>query len=164
MGSPLLQVATYSLPPDEFQLGDPKKRQQQSSAISTSSFNDNGYRIQFLFYGVATKDDTTNNGTTILPTSRIHVSLYTRKRNPNLAYYFGDTTQQITESDIQVWLDQERNNLQTANTYTLDLGAYSSMTYQLQTHLCLKDRGWNNIGFAPSFNEVPEITTHIAPV
>ncbi|KAI8148890.1 hypothetical protein BJV82DRAFT_663240 [Fennellomyces sp. T-0311] len=143
--------------PDSFQLGDPKHRQFNTGAVG----DDNGYRLQFLFYGVATKSSNPNG--TISQISRVHVSLYPRGRNPNLAYYFGDTTQQLSQSDIQVWLNGERNDLQTSNTYSLELGAYSSIIYQLQDHLYLQNTGWNNIGFAPTYNSVPEVTTAYRP-
>ena len=149
--------------PDDFQLGDPKLRQQHQT-----SNGDNGYRVQFMFYGVATKPDIAihGNSTTTLTFSRIHVSLYPRGRNPNLAYYFDDATQKISESDMQNWLDQERNDLQTSssNTYTLELGAYSTIAYQLQEHLYLdNNNAWNSIGFAQDYNRVPELTSSCRP-
>ncbi|KAI9275481.1 hypothetical protein BDA99DRAFT_601110 [Phascolomyces articulosus] len=157
-GQPTVPTCYLFTAPDEFELGDPKQRQKQQS-----NNNDNGYRIQFIFYGVATKPNPSIDGnTTFISYSRIHVSLYPRGRNPNLAYYFGDTSQKLSESDIQVWLNEERNDLQTSssNTYTLELGAYSSVAYQLQEHLYLdNDNGWNSIGFAPNYNSVPEVAS-----
>ncbi|KAG2223608.1 hypothetical protein INT45_001690 [Circinella minor] len=151
--------------PDDFQLNDPKSRQLQQQ---TSNNSNNGQRIQFMFYGVATKPNIAihGNSTASLTFSRIHVSLYPRGRNPNLAYYFDDTTQKMSKSDIQTWLDEERNDLQTSssNTYTLELGAYSTIAYQLQEHLYLNnDNGWNSIGFAQDYNRVPELSSSCRP-
>lgn len=91
--------------------------------------------------------------------SRVHISVYHPDRDPNKVVYNISDQPNLTSADIQEWIRRDRNDQETANTYTAEINTYSSIGYQLKNHHYLLNVPWNTVGFAQSRNSTPEIET-----
>lgn len=116
---------------------------------STSGAN-NGSRLLFNMWG----DQTITYG-------RVHVSVYPKQMNPNIATYnINDTISSLmSEASVLNWQINERNDLQATNVFDIQPSTYSSLAYNLIDHQYLQDVGWNYVGFLPITNSTPEIET-----
>lgn len=116
---------------------------------STSGAN-NGSRLLFNMWG----DQSITFG-------RVHVSVYPKQMNPNVATYsINDTISSLmSEANVLNWQNAERNDLQATNVFDIQPSTYSSLAYNLIDHQYLQDVGWNYVGFLPITNSTPEIET-----
>ncbi|KAI7885888.1 hypothetical protein K492DRAFT_203691 [Lichtheimia hyalospora FSU 10163] len=132
----------FAAPPD-FQL--------EYQAIDQSS---NGTKLRFLVGGGMQRlgFDTSH--------SRVHISVYHPDHNPNKVVYNISNQPNLSDMDIQEWLRRDRNDQETENTYTTEINAYSSISYQLKNHRYLQNIPWNAVGFAQSRNNTPMIETN----
>ncbi|KAI8989592.1 hypothetical protein BDB01DRAFT_718454 [Pilobolus umbonatus] len=123
--------------PDEFQL-------------SATSGQNNGSRLLFTMFG----DETATF-------ARVHVAVYPKRMDPNAKVYNVNDTIPVYLSEAQVldWQNNERNDLQATNIYTIAPFTYNSLSYTLVEHKYLQDVGWNYVGFLPVTNSTPEIDT-----
>ncbi|KAG0187212.1 hypothetical protein DFQ28_006712 [Apophysomyces sp. BC1034] len=107
----------------------------------------NGSQLIFTLYGNATVY------------GRVHTSVYPPGVDPNLAYYYNDTSQLITPQQGAAWLNNDRNDISATNIFDIEPGTYSTINYQIQNHRYLQPTGWNYVGFLPQLNDTPEIVT-----
>lgn len=128
--------------PPEFRLGN------QANGQSS-----NGSKLRFLLGGGTFPSGFNTSH------SRVHISVYHPDRDPNKVVYNISEQPNLTDIDIQEWLRRERNDQETANTYTAEINTYSSIGYQLKNHRYLLNIPWNTVGFAQSRNNTPEIET-----
>lgn len=108
----------------------------------------NGSKILFNLFGSQANSE-----------ANVHVQLYPPTRDPNMRYFFNDTSQDLNDADMADWLNNDGNDFTTTNILDIDPGTYSTMMYQMQENLYLKDVGWNYVGFSPSYNSTAEVVT-----
>ncbi|CDH54374.1 hypothetical protein RO3G_02372 [Lichtheimia corymbifera JMRC:FSU:9682] len=119
----------------------------------TSTSGDNvGARLLFTMFG----------DQSVASYARVHVSVYPKSMDPNVRVYGINDTVDVLLSDEEVsnWLNNERNDLQATNVYSLAPLSYSVMSYDLIDHRYLQDYGWNYVGFSPITNSSFEIETN----
>lgn len=108
----------------------------------------NGSRLHFSFYilgdGIAT--------------GRTHVTIYPPQRDPNAYLYFDDKSQILSEQDVQLWIEQDRNDFESQTVIDFAPLDRSFVEYQLVNQEFLQDVGWNYVGFSPVLNMTPSIT------
>ncbi|OBZ88226.1 RING finger protein B [Choanephora cucurbitarum] len=123
--------------PDDFKL------------TSTSGAN-NGSRLLFTMFG----DQSTTYG-------RVHVSVYPKNMDPNAKVYgYNDgISNYLKEFDVLSWQNNERNDLEATNVYTIEPFTYSALSYDIVDHRYLQPVGWNYVGFLPLTNSTPEISS-----
>ncbi|KAI8377308.1 hypothetical protein BD560DRAFT_367080 [Blakeslea trispora] len=123
--------------PDDFKL------------TSTSGAN-NGSRLLFTMFG----DQSANYG-------RVHVSVYPKNMDPNAKVYgYNDgISNYLREFDVLTWQNNERNDLEATNVYTIEPFTYSALSYGIVDHRYLQPVGWNYVGFLPITNSTPEISS-----
>ncbi|KAF7725488.1 hypothetical protein EC973_009588 [Apophysomyces ossiformis] len=123
-------------PPSSFLLGN-------TVDLSTN----NGSQLIFYLWGNATVY------------GRVHTSVYPPRMDPNMAYYFNDTSQLISPQQGAAWLNNDRNDISATNIFDIEPGTYSTINYQIQNHRYLEPTGWNYVGFLPQLNSTPEIVS-----
>ncbi|CDH55723.1 hypothetical protein RO3G_02372 [Lichtheimia corymbifera JMRC:FSU:9682] len=117
-------------------------------ALEPTSFPNNGTQIRFAFY-------VSGNGEA---TGRTHVTIYPPKRDPNAYLYFGDTSQTLSDDEIQEWIKQDSNDFEPLTVIDLAPMVQSNVKYQLVSQESLRDVGWNYMGFSPVIDKTSSIT------
>jgi hypothetical protein len=126
-------------------------RAPEDFVLSSTSGNNNGSMLLFKFYG----DELIDYG-------RIHTSVYPKRMDPNIAVYgiSDDIPNLVSEINVRNWLNNERNDIQATNVFTMEPFTYNSLAYDLIDHRYLQDVSWNYVGFLPVTNSTPEIETY----
>ena len=90
---------------------------------------------------------------------RVHVSFYPSERDPNRVIFLSDTSPKLSEQDVSAFIANDNDDYSSVNTVDLEPYDYAYVQYQLESKEYLTDNGWNYVGFAPSHNKTPEVTT-----
>lgn len=120
--------------------------------LTSTSGNNDGARLLFTMFG----------DQSVASYARVHVSAYPKSMDPNVRVYgINDTVDVLlSEEEVSNWLNNERNDMQATNVYSLLPLSYSIMSYDLIDHRYLQDYGWNYVGFSPITNSSMEIETN----
>ncbi|KAL0096852.1 hypothetical protein J3Q64DRAFT_1651298 [Phycomyces blakesleeanus] len=124
--------------PSKFVLTDPTRR------------IGNGSSLDFSFYG-----DPTASGA-------IHAVFFPPGMDPNIILYNINTTDIdpiITPEQMDDWVVADLGDRYAENVYTINPNSTTTLGYELQSYQHLTDDGWNNVGFSPNVEKIPQIST-----
>ncbi|RCH94210.1 hypothetical protein CU097_006673 [Rhizopus azygosporus] len=126
-------------------------RAPDSFKLTSTSGANNGSRLLFTLFG----DQATSYG-------RIHLSVYPKNMDPNAIVYGIDDNIPVylSQGDVFNWQNDERNDLQAENVFTIQPATYSSLSYDIIDHRYLQPVGWNYVGFLPITNSTPQIESY----
>lgn len=115
----------------------------------------NGSRIQFSFFGTPAEQDTNRF---------VHVSVYPRRRDPNLDFYYNEE-KYMNKQELEKWLYDDSNNLFSSSDKrtSLHFNTSATLSYKLLTHRYLQSSLWNIVGIASAYNSTPEVDATFSP-
>lgn len=83
---------------------------------------------------------------------RIHISAYPRLRDPNVRLYNLTGVTAMSKAEIADWITNEQYNIQTSNTYTMQLLSYNGMGFNVVNRQSLVPDAWSYFGVLPHIN------------
>lgn len=83
---------------------------------------------------------------------RVHISAYPRIRDPNVRLYNLTGVTKMNKAEIADWITNEQYNIQTANTYIMELLTYNGMSFNVVNRQSLVPDAWSYFGVLPHIN------------
>ncbi|KAG1467225.1 hypothetical protein G6F56_004526 [Rhizopus delemar] len=124
-------------------------RPSAGSKLADTPGSNNGSQILFTMYG----DQSIDYG-------RIHISVYPQRMDPNvIVYNISDNNVLLNEAEVVKWQNNEKNDIQVENVYTIEPFTYSALSYNLIDRSYLQSDRWNILGFLPIAEFTQEVDT-----
>ena len=74
---------------------------------------------------------------------RVHISAYPHLRDPNVRLYNLTGVTALSKAEIADWITNEQYNIQTANTYTMELLTYNGLGFNVVNRQSLVADAWS---------------------